>query len=114
MGRYPSYEIEARPPIAYFGKGPEPTAVVVLEGPDGSREQWRVPLVIPPVCAYCLPAPGSDGCDHDCRWEQPFTSTRESFHVNVIGPHRLRAHLEGSTCAVVGGEARVQGVRPRP
>jgi hypothetical protein len=111
VGRYPSFEIRAQPPIPYHGQGPEPTAVVVVVAPDGSRTELSIPLVLQPVCAYCLPAKGSGGCDHDCRWD-PFSETVESLHLEMTGPHRVSVRLQDSRCAVVGAPARIQGVAP--
>lgn len=109
VGQYPSFQIEARPPIVYRGQGPEPTALVLVVAPDGSRDELSIPLPYPPICAYCLPAKGSDGCDHDCRWE-PFTQRVESVHLKVPGPHHVSVRLTGSACRVIGGRARIEAV----
>jgi hypothetical protein len=69
--------------------------------------------VNPPVCAYCLPAKGSDGCDHDCRYD-PFEGTVGSVHLEVPGRHRVNVRLQNTNCTVRGGKAVIQGVVPPP
>lgn len=109
VGRYPSYEVVATPPIPFHGSGAEPTAIIRIVAPNGKVDEQVMPLVNQPVCAYCLPAKGSSGCDHDCRWE-PFEGNVGSIYIETTGPYRVTVRLQNSPCELRGDRAVVEGV----
>lgn len=110
--RYPSYEVVATPPIPFHGAPDEPSVIIRVTAPNGKVDEQVVLLVNQPVCAYCLPATGSSGCDHDCRWD-PFEGTVGSLHFEVTGRHRVVAQLKNSKCELRGGRAVIEA-RPLP
>jgi hypothetical protein len=113
LGSYPSIEVHASPPIEYAG-GPNPPRLIIdVIKPDKQRTSAAVDLTYPPVCAFCLPAQGSSGCNHDCRYE-PFV--RGSFGiargVELEGAYRIALSLENYACGLSGREG-VLVVKPR-
>lgn len=113
LGGYPSIAVQASPAIPYFG-GPNPPLLIIdLIKPDKQRTHKAVELTYPPVCAFCLPAPGSSGCDHDCRYE-PFVESSFGIgrELELAGEYRITLSLENYTCELVGGEG-VLVVQPR-
>lgn len=102
LGRYPSIAVRASPAIAHYG-GAEPVVVVEVRSPAGATDAFEVPLVNQPTCAYCLPAPGSGGCDHSCTWE-PYGAGDIGIgrRLKRTGAHSVRLTLRGTRCRGVG------------
>jgi hypothetical protein len=102
LGRYPSIDVTASPAIPHFG-GSQPVVVVEVRSPAGTTEAFEVPLVNPPTCAYCLPAPGSGGCEHSCSWE-PYAGGDIGIgrRLKRAGDHSVRLTLRGTRCQAVG------------
>ena len=113
-GSYPSIEVEVDPAIDYYGGDSRPMMEIAVTKPSGERETTLVELLYLPVCAYCLPAKGSSGCDHDCEWE-PFVGDSYGISRMLGGPgeYPVELRLANLACALEGGSG-VLTIIPRP